>query len=171
MKSQSIYFLSAIFILLLISAGCGNAIPKEQAKNPIIDTVHESVVNNSPQPIDTASLVYEYPIITDPTEKYLLEKIANLPDVISLAKYIYTQTNGKHHLVIPTNSHATLDEDGYYSIQVSEDNGVMLVVHYYFHVYPHPWRIMYYDIAEERELTLEDWRKEGKSIKNKKHHQ
>ena len=50
-------------------------------------------------------------------------------------------------------------DQNYYWIKVGEDNGINLVTHFNFYVYPDSMRIMYYDTANDSEVTLEKWRK------------
>ena len=170
-KSQSVYFLSTICIFLFISAGCKSAINKEtephQTKEVSPKGFQGDTINNR----DTTHPIYLYSIITDKKKKFLLDTIANLEEVKGLTIAMERNTNDKNHLIILTSNHAELVKEGYYPLKVSEDNAVMLFTHYNFHVHPLLLRIMYYDFAKERDLTLEDWRKEGNSIKNKKQHQ
>ena len=45
----------------------------------------------------------------------------------------------------------------YYWVTAGEDNGMSLVTHFNFHVYPDSMRIMYYDATEDHEITLKEW--------------
>jgi hypothetical protein len=47
----------------------------------------------------------------------------------------------------------------------------MLVTHYNFHIYLHPFKIMYYDTVEDRDITLKEWRKKNNPNLNKNHNQ
>lgn len=49
------------------------------------------------------------------------------------------------------------DDQEYYSVSVAEDNGSAMATYFQFHVYP-DFSVRYYDVVEDREITLQEWR-------------
>jgi hypothetical protein len=49
------------------------------------------------------------------------------------------------------------DDQEYYAVAVAEDNGGSLVNHYFIHIYP-DFSLRYYDVVQDREMTIEEWR-------------
>lgn len=91
-------------------------------------------------------------------EDKITDTIFQLAEVKKRADYIEQQTKGARHLKIWI---AGTPEDGnkYYWVKAGEDNGFNLVTHFNFYVYPDSMRIMYYDVAEDQELTIKEWEK------------
>ena len=98
-----------------------------------------------------------YDSINNKEELKIWDTISKLPEVISQIKYVDKITNGKRKLQIWTFNKPNKAEN-YYWIKVSEDNGMALVAHFNFYVYPN-YEIKYFDTANDSVLTLEDWRK------------
>ena len=91
-------------------------------------------------------------------EEKIIDTIFKLPEVKKRAKYIDQQTKGKRNLKVWIEDTPDLTSQKYYWIKVGEDNGTILVTHFNFYVYPVSMRIMYYDINEDKEMTLDVWR-------------
>jgi tRNA A37 threonylcarbamoyladenosine biosynthesis protein TsaE len=47
----------------------------------------------------------------------------------------------------------------YYWVKAGEDNGMSLVTHFDFYVYPKTMEVKFYDVVEDKVLTLAEWRK------------
>lgn len=90
------------------------------------------------------------------TEDNLIGKIWNLPEVKALSDKIERESKGKRHLVGRISSSPSDDQE-YYGISISEDNGEALATYFEFRIYPDN-SIYYYDVAEDREMTLKEWR-------------
>lgn len=80
-----------------------------------------------------------------------------MPEVISRIKYVDKISNGKRRLQISTSKKPDYVEN-FYWIKVSEDNGITIVAHFNFFVYPDN-EIKYFDTVNNTILSLEDWRK------------
>ena len=96
----------------------------------------------------------------DDIEEKVIDTIFKLTEVKQRASYIEQQTKGARHLKVWTESSPDLPERKFYWMKVGEDNGTNLVTHFNFYVYPNSMRIMYYDINDDKEMTLEAWRKQ-----------
>ena len=91
-------------------------------------------------------------------EESIIDTIFSLAEVKDKAKYIEQQTNGKRDLKIWVVAAPNLAHK-YYWIKVGEDNGTNLVTHFNFYVYPDSMRIIYLDTKNNKELTIDEWRK------------
>jgi hypothetical protein len=92
-------------------------------------------------------------------EEKIIDTIFKLTEVTEREKYIEKQTKGKRHLKVWIENTPNLPDQRYYWIKAGEDNGASLVTHFNFYVYPDSIRIMYYDITNDIEMTLDKWRK------------
>lgn len=90
------------------------------------------------------------------TEDKLIVKVWNLPEVKALSDKVERESKGKRHLVGRISSFPSDDQE-YYGISISEDNGEALATYFEFRIYPDN-SIYYYDVVEDRELTLKEWR-------------
>ncbi len=97
--------------------------------------------------------------ITD-TEDKLISKVWQLPEVKTLSDKIERESKGKRHLVGRISSNPSDDQE-YYGVSVSEDNGEALATYFEFRIYPDN-SIYYYDVVEDQELTLKEWRAQKK---------
>ena len=97
--------------------------------------------------------------ITD-TEDELISKVSQLPEVKALSEKIERESKGKRHLVSRISSSPSDDQE-YYGVSVSEDNGEALATYFDFRIYPDN-SIYYYDVVEDKELTLKKWRAQKK---------
>ena len=91
-------------------------------------------------------------------EEKIIDTIFKLAEVKERAKYIEQQTKGKRHLIIWVENTPGSDNQ-YYWIKVGEDNGMNFVTHFNFYVYPDSMRIMYFDINNDKEIGLAEWRR------------
>lgn len=94
-------------------------------------------------------------------EEKAYNAILALPEVKERAAYIEKQTNGERHMKLWTTDKPS-GHHNYYTINVGEDNGSALVTHFQFYYYPTSKKILYYDTANDKPLTLEEWRKKAK---------
>lgn len=94
------------------------------------------------------------------TEDKLIDKVWALPEVQALSDKINRESKGKRHLVRRISSEPSDDQE-YYGISVSEDNGEALATYFEFRIYPDN-SIYYYDVVEDEELTLKEWRAQKK---------
>jgi len=92
-------------------------------------------------------------------EGNIIDTIFKLTEVKERAKYINQQTKGKRHMKVWIEDTPNLPDQRYYWVKAGEDNGASLVTHFNFYVYPDSMRIMYYDITNDMEMTLDKWRK------------
>lgn len=93
------------------------------------------------------------------------EAIAALPEVKERARYIEEQSNHARHLAIWGAEELITSDANIYWVKVGEDNGTNLVTHFNFIVYYDKMRIMFYDVAADKEIGLEAWRKQLKKSK------
>lgn len=147
---------------VLIVASCGESpekstpettVPQEQetTENPVLE---EDQPKQEAQPAKTPAERKEA------SEDKVTAKIWALPEVVDLDASIRKKTKNKRGLNTRISSEPSDDQE-YYGVTVAEDNGESYATYYEFHVYP-DYSIRYYDVVEDRELTLEEWRKSNK---------
>lgn len=90
-------------------------------------------------------------------EDQLIDKVYDLPEVQELEASIRKKSGGKRNLSLRISSEPSDDQE-YYGVTVAEDNGAALATYYEFHVYP-GFEIRYYDVVEDQEISLDEWRK------------
>lgn len=90
------------------------------------------------------------------TEDKLIDEIWKLPEVQALSDKIARESKGKRHLVGRISSEPSDDQE-YYGISIAEDNGEALATYFEFRIYPDN-SIYYYDVVEDQELSLKEWR-------------
>lgn len=90
------------------------------------------------------------------TEDQLISKVWQIPEVTALSNKIERESKGKRHLVGRISS-APSDDQEYYGVSISEDNGEALATYFEFRIYP-DHSIYYYDPVEDQELSLKEWR-------------
>ncbi|MDR0802537.1 hypothetical protein [Fluviicola sp.] len=93
-------------------------------------------------------------------EDKLIDQIWKLPEVQELSKKIENESKGKRHLTGRISSEPSDDQE-YYGISISEDNGQALATYFDFRIYP-DGQIYYYDAVQDQELTLKEWRTQKK---------
>jgi hypothetical protein len=90
-----------------------------------------------------------------------LDTVLHIPEVIDRKKLIEGNSNGQRKL-----SSWIVEKPGkhpFYLIAVGEDSAnTENNLHFNFHVYPDSMRIMFYDVLNERETSLEEWRAQNK---------
>lgn len=95
---------------------------------------------------------------TSTKEDRISNAIFAIPEVAAFSKAIETRSKGTSHLFMQGIEEPIDTDPNCYWIRVGEDNGEMLLTHFHFILYYDTMKIMYYDIAENKELTLEEWR-------------
>ena len=86
----------------------------------------------------------------------LIDRIWQLPEVKALADKVAKESKGKRHLTGRISSMPSDDQE-YYGVSISEDNGEAMATYFEFRIYPDN-SIYYYDVVEDKELTLKEWR-------------
>lgn len=94
------------------------------------------------------------------TEDKLISQVWQLPEVKSLSDKIERESKGKRHLVGRISSTPSDDQE-YYGVSVAEDNGEALATYFEFRIYPDN-TMYYYDVVEDQELSLKEWRAQKK---------
>jgi hypothetical protein len=49
--------------------------------------------------------------------------------------------------------------DGHYAVMIGQDMETHVATCYWFYIYENSYKIIYYDVVTDSEMTLEDWRK------------
>jgi hypothetical protein len=92
-------------------------------------------------------------------ELQIVDTILALPEVKERADYIEKETKGKRQLIVLIAAEPD-SINNYYWVKAGEDNGLNFATHFHFFVYPDSMRIMHYDVVEDAELGLEEWRRQ-----------
>jgi hypothetical protein len=112
-----------------------------------------------------ASSCFAQPTTIESKRKYskleskILDTIAKLPEVKRRAGYVEHQSKNKRRLQYLIWEKPS-KKSPYYWVQVMEDNGSVYHNHFNFFVYTNPVLIKYYDIANDKILSLSKWRKD-----------
>lgn len=90
-------------------------------------------------------------------EDKIVQLVLDLPEIQKMDESIRKKSNGKRGLKAYVSNRPSDDEE-YYTVSVAEDNGQALATYYTFHIYP-DYSIQYYDVINDSEMTLKEWRK------------
>ncbi len=101
---------------------------------------------------------------TPATERNVIDTILSLPEVKERAAYIEQETKGQRHLIVLIAAEPD-STNNYYWVKAGEDNSDVFVTHFHFFVYPDSMRIMYYDVLEDAEKSLKEWRRQKSDSK------
>jgi hypothetical protein len=147
-----------LFTTLLLSCG-GNPEEKEEVETlveskPLNEEPKQDKEKESKKPKEDTHVKITH------TEDKLISQVWQLPEVKSLSDKIERESKGKRHLVGRISSTPSDDQE-YYGVSVSEDNGEALATYFEFRIYPDN-TIYYYDVVEDQELTLKEWRAKKK---------
>ena len=137
-------------LLILVFLACNQAtqsVEKVNVSKPVPDTSVSSTLQTDNTNKDSLF------------EQKIIDTILKLKEVKERSEYIEQQTNGDRHLLVWIVDTPHLPEQEYFWIKAGEDNGMSLVTHFDFYVYPGSMKILYYNIEKDSILTLEDWRK------------
>ena len=94
------------------------------------------------------------------TEQKVIDEVWKLKEVIELDATIRKKTNEQRGLSTFIASEPSDDQE-YYGVSVAEDNGASYATYFQFHVYP-DFSIRYYDVVEDQERSLKEWRESKK---------
>lgn len=147
-----------LLLMCLSLASCGG---EEPASEPVTETetpqdtvsAQDETKPEAQRPNDAAAREQR----KESMEDKLMTMILNLEEVQELSNDVEKKTNGRHTIKTMIASEPGDDQE-YYAVTAAEDNGQSLVTVYEFHIYP-DMSIRYYDIVEDRELTLKEWRR------------
>lgn len=92
-------------------------------------------------------------------EQRIIDTICSLPEVRQRAKHIEEQTMGKRHIVFWIEPNPAEGARYYDSVKAGEDNGMSLVTHFSFFVYPDSMKILYQEPLSDSAFSFETWRK------------
>jgi len=147
-------------ILWIVFAGavwtaCGERKPSDNDKPASADS---AVAASADTPVKVVT-----PVVLDSgaLEDRIIDTLLRVPQVVAQSKYMEKETKGERRLKLWIGSRPS-EGDKYYWVKAGEDNGMSLVTIFDFHVYPDSMRIMYYDVAEDREMTLREWEEKEK---------
>ena len=143
-----------LFCTILFSCG-DNSEEKELTTSP---TETEKTIDGTKveQEIQAPKPKKDTHVKVSKTEDKLIDEIWKLPEVQALSDKIDRESKGKRHLVGRVSSEPSDDQE-YYGISIAEDNGEALATYFEFRIYPDK-SIYYYDVVEDQELTLKEWR-------------
>ncbi|HLP53855.1 MAG TPA: hypothetical protein VK151_02460 [Fluviicola sp.] len=146
----------------LLIASCGES-PEKTAPETAAPQEQETTEDTPPgqdQPEQKPEKAMTPAERKESSEDKIMDQVWALPEVIELNNKIRKKTNDKRGLSTRISSEPSDDQE-YYGVTVAEDNGESYATYFEFHIYP-DYSIRYYDVIEDRELTLEEWRKSNK---------
>lgn len=155
MLFQRFAFFSLVVALTACSGNNSSDKPADSPKESMEETTEErpepgktdaAAVNKETESKNTASL-----------EDQIIDKVYDLPEVQELEASVRKKSGGKRNLSLRISSEPSDDQE-YYGVTVAEDNGAALATYYEFRVYP-DFSIRYYDVVEDRDISLDEWRK------------
>ncbi|AEA42379.1 hypothetical protein [Fluviicola taffensis] len=152
---------SKILVAIILSSilfSCDDPAEEKQIVEPKVEAPsHEERPEKESKP---TKKVAETHVKLSNTEDKLIDQIWKLPEVVSLSEKIKLESKGKRSLVGRISSTPSDDQE-YYGVSVSEDNGEALATYFEFRIYPDK-SIYYYDPINDEELSLKEWRAEKK---------
>lgn len=150
-----------ISVMLLFSCGDNQKNVKESSASPAdsIETI-DTIKTKQKESANAGKQKEETHVQLSSTEDQLINRIWQLPEVKALSDKIERESKGNRHLVGRISS-APSDDQEFYGISISEDNGEALATYFDFRIYPDN-SIYYYDVVEDRELSLKEWRAQKK---------
>lgn len=149
----------AIGLLVGTLVSCGDEKPKESIPGKETTSAAPEKTEKEEKPEAAPSKKETHVKITSQEDK-LIDQVWKLPEVQELSKKIEKESKGKRHLTGRISSEPSDDQE-YYGISISEDNGQALATYFDFRIYP-DGQIYYYDVVQDRELTLKEWRTQKK---------
>jgi len=139
----------SILLLFFITLACNQASIKSNTSNKIDTNKIQNITSKFSIKQRDSSIAYNQ------IEEKIIDTIFKLHEVKERAKYIEKQTKNKRHLIIWIADTPNLPEQKYYWIKVGEDNGMNLVTHLNFFVYPDS----NLDVVHDTEINLDTWRR------------
>lgn len=156
MKHQRII---AIGFLVAALASCSDEKTEEQVVEKEVISVPQEETKPEEKP-KVKEPQKEVHVKVSKQENKLIDQVWKLPEVKDLSDKIEKESKGKRHLVGRISSEPSDDQE-YYGVSVAEDNGQALATYFEFRIYPDN-QIYYYDVVEDRELSLKEWRAQKK---------
>jgi lipopolysaccharide export LptBFGC system permease protein LptF len=147
------YLTLVFFCIQFVLTSC-NQNSNSLSKTIKTDTSNTSIAKRTSENTNSISAYFR----DNEKENKIIDTIYELKEVKNWQKYLEKETKGKGHLQIWIADTPIVSRPSYL-VQVGEDNGYSLVVHFNFIVYPDPIRIMYLNTINDDTLTLEQWRK------------
>lgn len=143
-------------LLVLTACGSNDTSESDLPINTTEETVkeEENLDQETTKKYDTSKETIQKK--TDAIEDKIMAMVLNIPEVVEMNKKIEKNSKGKRTLSSFISSNPGDDQE-YYSVSVSEDNGDAMATYFQFHVYP-DMTIKYYDVIEDQELTLQEWK-------------
>lgn len=151
-------FLLAGITSVTVLAGCSSGDPKSgKSDNAVPDSIIErnSEVESSEQETDGLPEKTEKEPKSSSEDK-VMEVVWQIREVQELDATIRKKSGNKRGISTFINGEPSDDQE-YYSVSVAEDNGSAMATYFQFHVYQ-DFSIRYYDVVEDREITLQEWR-------------
>lgn len=150
-------FLLAGIIALITVAGCSSGDSKDgKADSVAPDTIMDrNSETESEQEADRLPVKTEKERKTSPEDK-VMDIVWQIREVQELDATIRKKSGNKRGISTFINGEPSDDQE-YYSVSVAEDNGSAMATYFQFHVYP-DFSVRYYDVVEDREITLQEWR-------------
>lgn len=143
-KANPIIFLILLSVLIFSAiSACDNSAKKKVSRHAEMGNLEKNRGEN-----DGA----------DVTEDMVIDKVFDIPEVKERAEYIKKETNDQRNLKIWIAARPNNNDD-YYWVKAGEDNGMSLVTHFDFYVYPKTMSVKFYDVVEDKVLSLSEWRK------------
>ncbi len=139
---------------------CGGSSEEKQVPEAPVDSVETVDGTKVEQKKETPKPKKDTHVQITNTEDKLINRVWQLQEVKALSDKIERESKGKRHLVGRISSEPSDDQE-YYGVSISEDNGEALATYFEFRIYPDN-SIYYYDVVEDRELTLKEWRAQKK---------
>ena len=135
-----------LFLLLLYSLpGCKTASDETTDKKAVNADQKTGAVSETKETI---------PLSHRELEEKAIDTVFSLAEVKELAKNI-KQTGARLKIWVEDTSGG----EKYFWVRVGEESDTNVVPVFDFHVYPESMYIMYFDITDEGEISLDSWRK------------
>lgn len=146
--------ISAILLTFFLLSCGDNQDEVKSAETPVEPEIVREEPKKETQPV--AKPPKETHVQLTKTEDKLIDRIWQLPEVKALADKVEKESKGKRHLTGRISSMPSDDQE-YYGVSISEDNGEAMATYFEFRIYPDN-SIYYYDAVEDKEWTLKEWR-------------
>lgn len=145
-------------LTLLLSACAGDKADEGTVRaKPAAETAE--VTDNGNNTADVSAVPGKEAATPVSAEDKVTQAVWSIPEVMALDARIRKKTGGKRGLKTMIASEPSDDQE-YFFVSVAEDNGEALATYWQFRVYP-DMTIYYYDVVEDGEMTLDEWRKSG----------
>lgn len=147
--SNTSKFVKFIFIVITLYS-CNQHTDKAILLANSDDSISSRVMqpNKIDNVVDSINLV-------EKIETTIIDTIFKLRKVQELGAFIEKATKGERHLKIWIENKTVSANKSYYWVKVGEDNGSALVTHLNFHAYINPIKIMFYDILNDKEVSID----------------